>query len=101
MAHKLNVVSVDAWREPDGGWTWNASYSSGHLIVSIDDVYKPRRLLAALRAQGHLGAGSPGKLHVEYYEGDPTLVEIQLRGTREPILGITLDWQRINETEGE
>lgn len=27
----MKILSVDAWAEPEGGWTWNAWYTIGEI----------------------------------------------------------------------
>ena len=54
----MNVLSIDAWREREGGWTWNNWHKAG----TAPDTWAhlpARALLHRLRADGYgLPAGS-------------------------------------------
>ena len=75
------LLSVEAWREPEG-WTWNNWHKRGMVPLAWCDL-KPRALLRNLRAHG-LDL-PPGAVCVE---DDGYNVEIQARGTREPLYAI-------------
>ena len=75
------LLSVDAWREPEG-WTWNNWHARGMVPLAWCDL-KPRALLRRLRERG-LDL-PPGEVRVE---DDGYNVEIQARGTREPLYAI-------------
>lgn len=99
---RVEVLSIDAWRTPDGGWAWNDSRridewrlgpEEGDINPETRDVlYKPRALLKRLRDYCHLTARSIGTVGVEYFEGDPTVIEVQDRSTREPLIALRVDW---------
>lgn len=76
------LLSVEAWRAPEGGWDWNSWQRRGMVPVAWCDL-KPRALLRNLRAHG-LNL-PPGAVCVE---DDGYNVEIQARGTREPLYAI-------------
>ena len=75
------LLSVEAWREPEG-WTWNNWHKRGTVPLAWCDL-SPRALLRNLRAHG-LDL-PPGAVCVE---DDGYNVEIQARGTREPLYAI-------------
>ena len=75
------LLSVGAWREPEG-WTWNNWHKRGMVPLAWCDL-KPRALLRRLRERG-LDL-PPGAVCVE---DDGYNVEIQARGTREPLYAI-------------
>ena len=60
----VRVLSIDAWREAGGGWTWNAWYGAGHVTREACN-YSPRRLLAYMRRQGFLTGLSRGRCAIE------------------------------------
>lgn len=95
---RCRILSIDAWREPEGGWTWNDVHTTGHTITprEIESFYvmnkagsyrklSARLVLGWLRAHGLLSAQSAGRLQVA---DDGHCIEIQARGTREPLLAI-------------
>ncbi len=61
------VVSIDAWREPEGGWTWNDQYKL--CDVDPDDFKRletPRKVCRLLRDYGYLSEHSTGSVRVDY-----------------------------------
>lgn len=75
--------SIDAWRT-SGMWEWNASYFiEDGIYISFEST--TRTLLKFLRRNGWLNDWSKGRVCV-VDEGD--LIEIQLKGTHEPILAL-------------
>lgn len=60
----LRVLSIDAWRDPEGGWFWNNWHHIGHVPAEPVDM-PPRRLLRAMREHGFLNNYSKGRLAVE------------------------------------
>lgn len=83
MDNKLifNVYSVDAWREPDGGWTQNATYATGETVSDGT----PRQILRALREAGLLTDTSKGHVFLDEIPCDPPIIDVCARGTREPL----------------
>ena len=49
---KLEVYQIDAWREPDGSWTYNNWISID--FVEIDGYPTTRRILKTMRNKGYL-----------------------------------------------
>ena len=47
----INVLSIDAWRQAEGGWTWNAWHRVGEADRSVCNL-SPRRLLSFARKEG-------------------------------------------------
>lgn len=60
----IRILSIDAWRDGVGGWTWNNWHAVGSCPLSWCD-YSPRKLLRIMRAEGYLRADSVGKCAVE------------------------------------
>jgi hypothetical protein len=76
------LQSVDAWREPEGGWTHNQTF---HVESDICIEYDAsnRALLAMMRRSGWLTEHSKGRVRVESYDG--SFIEIQDKNTYEPL----------------
>lgn len=64
---QLKLLSVEAWREPEG-WTWNNWYEVDTLPQDCL-TWSTRKLLAELRSRGWLSEASKGGVTVEddYY----------------------------------
>lgn len=80
---EVNILSIDAWRQPSG-WNWNNWYKVGSVPISVCDL-TPRKLLAKLRIDGFLGAGSKGKVAID---DDQHNLVIVAKGTRQPLFAI-------------
>jgi hypothetical protein len=79
---RVDVLSVDAWREAGGGWTWNDWRRCGTVPSAWCDL-KPRALLFRLRQAGYFF--KPGSVAVE---DDGHNVVIVAKGTREPLIAL-------------
>lgn len=86
---RLKVLRVEAWREGEGGWTWNNWFHVGDIDAGAFEAIadNPRKLLAWMRSgegpwMDHAYAGRVG-VHDDGYN-----VEIYLRATGEPIAAI-------------
>ena len=81
---KCKVLSIDAWRDMEGGWTWNAWYQ----LQDMEEVYiaadiSNRALLKYCRDELEiLSDASKGKIAVE---DDGYNIVIMLKDTREPL----------------
>ncbi len=76
------ILSIDAWRTPDSGWTWNQWFYRGHVPLSLCDLPK-RALFRELRK---LDFTIPaGKCDVE---DDGYNLVIVYGHAREPILAL-------------
>ncbi len=78
------ILSIDAWRVPEGGWTWNAWYDTGE---QYDMTTRPtnRAILRDLRDMGLLSEESKGRVAIE---DDGYNIVIMAKGTREPLYAI-------------
>lgn len=87
----MNVLRVEAWRSPDGGWTWNNWHKCGTLTVrefnKLGCLTKQevRATLAWFREQGYLSEGSKGAVSLEDDGHNLSVVD---RRTREPLFAI-------------
>ena len=56
------VLSIDAWRGPEGGWEWNQWFDSG--TIDLPDL-NTRKVLKAMRDQGFLSTESAGRVEID------------------------------------
>ena len=80
------LLFVDAWRDVDGGWTWNDSAVICDDFTLEDRDLTPRRVPFLLREKGYLTEESKGKIRVDFTEG---MVEIVEKNTGEPLLALS------------
>lgn len=85
---KYQIVSIDAWREPFGGWTWNQSFDTGQRLEIEPDRATPRRVCRALREMGLLSDHSRGRVRVDDVNGMAEIIEIQNKATGEPVFAL-------------
>lgn len=84
----MRILSIDAWRDCDGGWQWNNWFHCGDIDKATFEriADNPRALLRWLRDDaGALSDGSKGRVSVE---DDGHNVVILAKGTREPLIAI-------------
>lgn len=84
---RFEILSIDAWRDAEGGWSWNNCHKVGAAIMAEDDL-TPRRILRWLRDAGFLTHRSVGRVRVVEIGGESAEYEIQARGTGEPLLAL-------------
>jgi hypothetical protein len=80
----VSILSIDAWRTDQSGWTWNEWRKVGSCDVSVCDL-SPRKLLVFMRSEGYLSAESAGHCAIE---DDQYNIVIVQRTTREPLFAI-------------
>jgi len=80
MENNYTLLSIEAWRDPDG-WTWNNAFKV-EADIYLDPKLSARALLRFMRARGWLTEGSKGRIRVEDTGYD---IEIQDKGTHEPL----------------
>lgn len=80
----IKLLSIDAWRDSDGGWFWNNWHKAGEVPLSTVNL-TPRRLFAFLRKEGYLSKESAGKVAIE---DDQYNLVIVAKGTREPLFAL-------------
>ena len=84
------LLSIDAWHDSEGGWTWNNMFNiENDIYINEETANSPRALLSFMRRNNWLTENSKGKLRVEDTGYD---IEIQKRGTYEPILAFRRQW---------
>ena len=82
---RCDLLSIDAWRECEGGWTWNSWQTIEEGIYFGEDCLTPRKILAALRKCDYLTAASKGKLAID---DDGYNITIINKDTYEPLLAL-------------
>ena len=87
MDTKMKILSIDAWREPEGGWTWNDYFYCQNMPVEVFEKIAdhPRKLFRWLRNTGMLSDASKGRVACE---DDGYNVVIVNKSTREPLYAI-------------
>lgn len=83
-APRVPLLSVDAWRDVGGSWTWNQWHRVGDVPRAWCDL-SPRALLRALRDAGYLRKDSAGRCAVE---DDQHNVVITQRATGMPVYAL-------------
>lgn len=87
----MNVLSVDAWSDGAGGWTWNNWHKRGTLTVrefsklGNTTRQQTRATLAWFREHGYLSDASKGTVTLE---DDGYNLVVCDRRTREPLIAI-------------
>lgn len=76
--YSYDVREIDAWSDPESGWTWNTSYHIGTMETAAEDVR--RALTAYLKRRGIVF-----KLNRTIIYDDGSVIEIQDRKTKEPL----------------
>lgn len=92
----FRILSIDAWRDSEGGWTWNQWFKIGDISETDFNAFftkngwqcDARKLFAWMRAKGYLAKQSAGKVS---HEDDQTNIVICARGTGRPLMAIEYD----------
>jgi hypothetical protein len=77
------VLSIDAWAEPDGGWTWNQWFNVGSIDLDLDAANHD--IIRAMVNAGYLTALA---LESAVVEDDGFNIVILDMETREPVFAI-------------
>ena len=77
------VLSIDAWAEPDGGWTWNQWFNVGSIDLDLDA--EDRQIIQAMVNAGYLTALALESAVVEDDGYNLVIVDME---TREPVFAI-------------
>ena len=88
---KFKLLSIDAWREPEGGWTWNDAFTLEDGIFLDESRLTPRKIAAFLRRSGFLNEHSAGRIRVDMHPElcDGYLIEILAKATGEPVFALS------------
>lgn len=92
--YKCKLLSIDAWRSPDGGWDWNNMHTLEEGIMIRQDsqvLSSPRSALAYMRGAGWLNEYSKGRVRVDMGEDlvDGVCLVVEARSTGEPLFALT------------
>lgn len=84
----LPVLSIDAWRDSEGGWDWNNSFRTDLLFPAELVGASTRKVLNWMRGpDGPLAEGSKGKVTVEE---DESHIIVYNRLNNEPLFAVDL-----------
>ena len=84
------VLSIDAWREPEG-WSWNNWFNAGELPIDLIDK-NPRTILAWMRREGFLKDTSKGKIFIE---DDQYNLVIKAKSNGQPLFAIEYGGEKL------
>lgn len=83
---KMSILSIDAWRDSEGGWTWNKWFKRGSISQEDYDLLDTnRKILKWLRKEGILMEETAGLVAIEDDQYNTVVV---WKGTREPLYAI-------------
>ena len=86
---KDRLVSIDAWHDHDGGWTWNQWYTVEDGVYLGNDI-TARRLLKFMRQSGWLTEKSKGRVRIDWHnEMCEPFIEICDKNTGMPVFAFT------------
>ena len=85
----FTIMSIDAWRDAEGGWYWNNSFKVGAIDRTIVENYTARKLLKYLREEGFLSDKSKGIVAIEDAGNYITIVD---RRNGCPCIAIECNW---------
>jgi hypothetical protein len=89
MPLELPILSIDAWRESEGGWTWNDAHKLAVTIPADCVNWSNRKLLAYLRNDaGILSDKSAGRISIER---DDRYITINEKANGRPLYAIDLE----------
>lgn len=77
------VLNIDAWRDDEGGWTWNQWFNAGTVSLNINATN--RQILKAMRDQGYLSDYSKGRVAID---DDQYNLVILNKSNLEPVFAI-------------
>lgn len=82
----LNILSIDAWRNCDGGWDWNQWYKVGVIpLDEFESLKTPRSIIKYMRHEGYLSERSKGMIAVEDDQYNMTILQ---KSNRRPLFAI-------------
>ena len=87
----LKLLSIDAWRDSEGGWYWNDMHCLDDSCLWGVKELTPRKVLNALRRAGFLSDWSKGRVRVDMHDEmmDGYLIEILNKNTGEPLFALS------------
>lgn len=93
--HRCQLISIDAWKEPEGGWFWNDLNKIEEGIYIAEDskvLNSSRSAIKYFRENlGVLNDNSKGKVSIDFNNDimDGVLLVVSARGTGEPLFALS------------
>ena len=93
--YKCKLLSIDAWRDPEGGWDWNniSAIEEGIFIAEDSELLdSSRKLLKYFRDNlCVLSDKSKGRVFVDFGHDlmDGVLIVVHHKGTGEPLFALS------------
>ena len=93
--YKCKLLSIDAWRDPEGGWDWNDMHTIEEGICIAEDsdlLSSSRKLLKYFRDNlCVLSDKSKGRVFVDFGNDvmDGVLVVVHHKGTGAPLFALS------------
>ena len=93
--YKCKLLSIEAWRDPEGGWCWNniSTIEEGIFIAEDSDLLtSSRKLLKYFRDNlCVLSDKSKGRVFVDFGHDlmDGVLLVVHHKGTGEPLFALS------------
>jgi len=82
----MKILSIDAWREPEGGWNWNQWYTVGNIDKSdFENLKTARATIKWFRESGFISDYSKGRVAID---DDGYNVVVCDKNTHEPVFAI-------------
>lgn len=82
----INVLSIDAWSDGEGGWTWNQWFKVGKISRSkLASLKTNAQILKYMRDEGYLKDASKGRVTVDDDQYNYVIVD---KRNREPLFAI-------------
>lgn len=82
----LKILSIDAWADGDGGWTWNNWFNVGSIPVeAITKNWTTRKIIKWFRDNGYLSDNSQGEIAIDDDQYNIVILE---RSNRRPLYAI-------------
>ena len=91
----VNILSIDAWREPEGGWTWNQWYKVGKISRSeLAKLKTNAQILKYMRDEGYLKDTSKGRVTVDDDQYNYVIVDNRRTDASSDVPGSSIAWMR-------
>jgi len=82
----MKILSIDAWRDRHGYWTWNQWFDAGSIDKQTFESLKTnRQIIAWFRENGFITAASAGKVCID---DDQHNIVICQKSNRMPLFAI-------------
>lgn len=80
----INVLSIDAWADGEGGWTWNQWHKVGSCSLATCDL-EPAAIIQFMIDEGYLQAGAADRCEVDDDQYNMVIIDAD---TREPLFAL-------------